>query len=497
MSYLKIKHLKLILTIVILCIIGLSISLYYKSQPNYQDDDYYSIFSDGCDPIRKLYFTQHKIREKIDAEKFRYDTAEWDEQYAKNMEQFKNEGGFLELEDASYSNDSCGAKSAMFLKMEYEKLSMEDEKDVVHERLESFAEQNNPWAIYPLCGDIISGELSKKSLAYCQKYIELSDEHTPLELMDMAYILIAIEESKNNLEQSFKTCELIHDVDTKGGCYAMFSNITDELNDEENIELSYYHEKVIDFFEEFDYPLYQESFNSNDVLKKTYAKITDWDKLIALCKESDEFATQSCMSDVYLKAKDLYSKEKFKESTLLFKSLLECGDQCDSDEVESSAFYLGESYLFGNGVNKDSERAIRLYRIALKYASDNFKSSDRKAFYLRKISSVYFSSNDYVSSSIYTRRCAELGNAECQGFLGLLYMDGKGVPKDQKEAYAWLGIATAQGLTEKESTYNYAKMRDLLAAVILEQGGVKELNAAKEIEKEYYQKYVIDVRRVM
>ena len=44
------------------------------------------------------------------------------------------------------------------------------------------------------------------------------------------------------------------------------------------------------------------------------------------------------------------------------------------------------------------------------------------------------------------RKAAEQGDAIAQYNLGLMYADGEGVPKDDVQAYAWANLAGAQGL---------------------------------------------------
>tara|TARA_B110000977_G_scaffold170989_1_gene222165 strand:- start:23 stop:295 length:273 start_codon:yes stop_codon:yes gene_type:complete len=51
---------------------------------------------------------------------------------------------------------------------------------------------------------------------------------------------------------------------------------------------------------------------------------------------------------------------------------------------------------------------------------------------------------------------AEQGNARAQYFLGLMYNEGKGVPKDQKEAFKWYRLAADQG--DASAQYNLALM---------------------------------------
>ena len=45
-----------------------------------------------------------------------------------------------------------------------------------------------------------------------------------------------------------------------------------------------------------------------------------------------------------------------------------------------------------------------------------------------------------------TRRAAEQGNAEAQGKLGQMYMEGRGVPQDDAEAVRWFRLAAEQGV---------------------------------------------------
>ena len=43
------------------------------------------------------------------------------------------------------------------------------------------------------------------------------------------------------------------------------------------------------------------------------------------------------------------------------------------------------------------------------------------------------------------RKAAEQGNAHAQTSLGVMYTNGEGVPRDLVRAYAWYGLAAAQG----------------------------------------------------
>ena len=52
---------------------------------------------------------------------------------------------------------------------------------------------------------------------------------------------------------------------------------------------------------------------------------------------------------------------------------------------------------------------------------------------------------DPVEAARLYRRAADLGNADAQLNLGELYSQGRGVPRNLKLAYVWLGLAAEQG----------------------------------------------------
>ena len=56
--------------------------------------------------------------------------------------------------------------------------------------------------------------------------------------------------------------------------------------------------------------------------------------------------------------------------------------------------------------------------------------------------------DEYVSAAKVCRKEAEQGVPLAQYTLGLLYLEGKGVPQDKAEAVKWLRKAAAQGHAE-------------------------------------------------
>ncbi len=56
-----------------------------------------------------------------------------------------------------------------------------------------------------------------------------------------------------------------------------------------------------------------------------------------------------------------------------------------------------------------------------------------------------FVNGDYKTALKELRPLAENGNADAQGFLGQMYFGGKGVPRDDRQAFNWTMRAAEQG----------------------------------------------------
>lgn len=53
---------------------------------------------------------------------------------------------------------------------------------------------------------------------------------------------------------------------------------------------------------------------------------------------------------------------------------------------------------------------------------------------------------EYQRAARWYREAANAGNGQAQMGLGLLYLDGQGVPQDYAQAYFWLTLAAAQSV---------------------------------------------------
>lgn len=94
-------------------------------------------------------------------------------------------------------------------------------------------------------------------------------------------------------------------------------------------------------------------------------------------------------------------------------------------------FALGECYLFGKGVEKDPKRAIDLLNAAS--VLNNVRALDLLGNVYRKGVPGLMEPN-YTESFRLFSRATELGFLDAQGNLGVLYINGQGVTKDEKKA---------------------------------------------------------------
>ena len=63
---------------------------------------------------------------------------------------------------------------------------------------------------------------------------------------------------------------------------------------------------------------------------------------------------------------------------------------------------------------------------------------------------------DHKQAFAWSRKAAEQGNADAQSLLGLMYFKGQGVPQDYKQAVAWFRKAAEQG--EAKAQHNFGAM---------------------------------------
>jgi TPR repeat protein len=67
---------------------------------------------------------------------------------------------------------------------------------------------------------------------------------------------------------------------------------------------------------------------------------------------------------------------------------------------------------------------------------------------------------NHAEAAKWYRLAANQGNADAQGFLGFMYSKGEGVPQNYVLAHMWFNLAAANPASDKEHRDNMVHMRD-------------------------------------
>ena len=101
---------------------------------------------------------------------------------------------------------------------------------------------------------------------------------------------------------------------------------------------------------------------------------------------------------------------------------------------------LGVMYATGDGVPKDSAKAVEWYQKAAAQGNADAQNN---------LGAQYFNGDnvpkDLAKAVEWFQKAAAQGNAIAQYLLGRMYWLGEGVSKNHVLAYAWLNLSAAQG----------------------------------------------------
>src|SRR5258708_4562690 len=75
-----------------------------------------------------------------------------------------------------------------------------------------------------------------------------------------------------------------------------------------------------------------------------------------------------------------------------------------------------------------------------------------------------FRNHDYAAALRYWRPMADEGDATAQGYLGMLYANGQGVPKDYVQAFIWFSLAASSSSADPETLDHVVKNREFMLA---------------------------------
>lgn len=143
---------------------------------------------------------------------------------------------------------------------------------------------------------------------------------------------------------------------------------------------------------------------------------------------------------VFKRAVELYENEKFKDSFLLFETVVQ-NDQANYQ----ACYYLGVQLYYGKGCPKNVKRAFQLFMSA---ASN--KITD--AAYM--VGMCYLEGNginqDSTQAVAWFTEAAKYAHPLSQYYLGLAYMKGEGINKDIPRAAQWLVHAAKAGVIQAQ-----------------------------------------------
>jgi TPR repeat protein len=128
-------------------------------------------------------------------------------------------------------------------------------------------------------------------------------------------------------------------------------------------------------------------------------------------------------------AKSAYLRGDYSAALTLFEDL-------QKHDVGEAEFYLGEMYVRGLGVTKDSKRAVELYRQA---ASKGLPDAETQLGVMYSVGSGV--PLDLPQALGWFQKASIQGYGPAQSFLGTAYLQGQGTNVDVDAAVKWLTAA--------------------------------------------------------
>ena len=145
------------------------------------------------------------------------------------------------------------------------------------------------------------------------------------------------------------------------------------------------------------------------------------------------------------RAKVLQERAEQREAVREFAEIAKkaCAGELDA------VFKLGECYFDGQGVSRDSEKAVALFR----QAAEKGHAAAQHALAMR-FEYGYGVEPDLTEAAKWYRLAAEQGNPEAQTALGIVLANGNGVPRDEAQAVKWFREAASKG--DETAQFNLA-----------------------------------------
>jgi uncharacterized protein len=147
--------------------------------------------------------------------------------------------------------------------------------------------------------------------------------------------------------------------------------------------------------------------------------------------------------DTAKKAVELIGQARHAEAVRLLEPLAGAGDA-------EAQYHLGLLHYAGKGVPEDERKAVELLKRSAAQGNVNAMYQLGNAFTFGNETPKLVADPDIEAAQWYYK-AAKLGNADAQYSLGLLFMAGKGLEKNQKEATYWMQEAARNGHKDAKS----------------------------------------------
>lgn len=153
-------------------------------------------------------------------------------------------------------------------------------------------------------------------------------------------------------------------------------------------------------------------------------------------------------ADLLATATGLIIKAQYPEAVRILDPLAKGG----SSEAQ---YHLGLLYYSGKGVPEDEKKAVQLLISSAQQGHVGAMYQLGNAFTFGNETSRMVADADIEAANWYFK-AAKLGNSDAQYSLGLLFMAGKGLVKNEKEALYWMENAAKNGHKDAK---NYVSTR--------------------------------------
>lgn len=142
-------------------------------------------------------------------------------------------------------------------------------------------------------------------------------------------------------------------------------------------------------------------------------------------------------------------------------------DYADRENVRAE-IYLADMYNYGLGVNKDSQSAMKYYRLAgvngdiysqfmfvnLALMSRDYGAESQSPDELYSAAMRHYNAKDYARAAEIFTRAAESGHPQSQYMIGRMYEHGQGVGRNVDTAREWYAKAAEKGESRAKKAMN-------------------------------------------